>query len=167
MQIRHATPADAEAISAVARQTFALACPPDTPHDVIVAYIDDNFTAARFGAVLTNAQYEVRVADDAGAVAGFSVINRSPARLGVPAADGIPELSRCYVLAAHHGSGLAQQLMSATLAAVSGPIRLTVSEENAKAIRFYTRNGFAEVGETTFQCGDDAQRDLVMVRSGA
>ncbi|MEK6346217.1 MAG: GNAT family N-acetyltransferase [Burkholderia sp.] len=167
MQIRHATPADAAAISAVARQTFALACPPDTPHDVIVAYLDDNFTAARFDAILTSDQYDVRVADDAGAVVGFSAINRSPARLGVPAADGIPELSRCYVLATHHGTGLAQQLMSATLAAVSGPIRLTVSEENAKAIRFYTRNGFAEVGETTFQCGDDAQRDLVMVRGAA
>ncbi|MNG31055.1 putative acetyltransferase [compost metagenome] len=57
-----------------------------------------------------------------------------------------------------------QYLLTATLAVVSNRIRLTVNDQNARAIGFYQRNGFQTVGETSFQCGKDIQRDLVMVR---
>jgi len=42
---------------------------------------------------------------------------------------------------------------------------LGVWERNPKAIAFYRKFAFQEVGEHVFQLGNDAQRDLVMVRT--
>jgi ribosomal protein S18 acetylase RimI-like enzyme len=42
---------------------------------------------------------------------------------------------------------------------------LGVWKENARAIAFYQRLGFREVGSQTFRIGDDEQQDLVMSRA--
>jgi ribosomal protein S18 acetylase RimI-like enzyme len=41
---------------------------------------------------------------------------------------------------------------------------LGVWERNTKAIAFYKKFGFHEVGEHVFPLGTDAQRDIVMAR---
>ncbi|WP_236058924.1 GNAT family N-acetyltransferase [Pseudomonas protegens] len=99
-------------------------------------------------------------------VVGYSLVNLAPEPLGIPAADGIAELSKCYVLPEYHGAGVAQRLMADVLQGVVGALRLTVNDSNSRAIAFYLRNGFAVVGETTFQCGADVHRDLVMLHAG-
>lgn len=167
MHIRTASQTDAQAISAVAIQTFALACPANTPDIELRKYIDENLTPSRFESILADGNFDVHVVDDGGNVVGFSVLTHRPDVLDMPLADGIAELTRCYVLPAYHGTGAAQKLVTATLAALNGTVRLTVNDQNARGIRFYERNGFATVGETTFECGDDLHRDLVMVRAAA
>ncbi|WP_205583114.1 GNAT family N-acetyltransferase [Burkholderia sp. PAMC 26561] len=164
MHIRTALLTDAESISAVAVQTFALACPEGTAQVELQRYIDENLTRSCFESALADGNVDIRVLDDAGTIIGFSLVNHAPGTLNLPLADGIPELTRCYVLPAHHGTGSAQRLLSATVASLPGRVRLTVNDQNAKAIRFYARNGFATIGDTSFQCGDDIHRDLVMVR---
>ena len=42
---------------------------------------------------------------------------------------------------------------------------LGVWEHNPRAIAFYRKYGFREVGEHVFQLGRDPQRDLILVRS--
>ena len=42
---------------------------------------------------------------------------------------------------------------------------LDVWEKNLRAIAFYRKWGFIEVGEQTFQLGDDLQQDLLMARA--
>lgn len=164
MHIRTASLSDAEAISVVAAQTFALACPAGTPQIELQKYIDENLTPSCFKRALADGNFDVRVLDDMGTVVGFSLLTLAPETLNLPLADGVPELTRCYVLPTHHGTGAAQRLLSATLAGLHTPVRLTVNDQNTRAIRFYSRNGFSPVGETSFQCGDDIHRDLVMVR---
>jgi ribosomal protein S18 acetylase RimI-like enzyme len=164
MHIRAALLTDAEAISAVAAQTFALACPAGTPEIELQKYIRENLTPPCFELALADPKCDVQVLVNAKTVIGFSLVNHAPESLNLPLADGIAELTRCYVLPAYHGTGCAQRLLDATLASLPGPVRLTVNDQNAKAIRFYTRNGFATVGATSFRCGDDIHRDLVMVR---
>ncbi|MFF7706590.1 GNAT family N-acetyltransferase [Pseudomonas sp. NPDC007930] len=166
MHVRPATAADAAAISAVARQTFALACPPGTPQGEIDAYIRGNLGPDRFAAALGNPAQQLWVLEHDGQVAGYSLVDHAAAALGIAAADGLAELSRCYVAPQHHGQGAAQALLAATLASVPGPVRLTVNDQNPRAIAFYRRNGFVQVGETQFLCGADVHRDWVMVRAG-
>ena len=42
---------------------------------------------------------------------------------------------------------------------------LGVWEQNPRAISFYRKLGFTEVGEHIFQVGTDPQRDIIMKRS--
>ena len=165
MQVRIAMPDDAAAISHIAAQTFAMACPANTPREELAHYIRENLTPECFLSALADPGKNALVLEQEGAVVGFSLITHTPERLGIALADGIPELTRCYVAAAQHGTGAAQFLLTATLAGVRGSIRLTVNDQNIRAIRFYERNGFERVGETTFECGEDMHRDLVMVRA--
>ena len=76
------------------------------------------------------------------------------------------ELHRFYLDRAAHGSGLAQRLMQASLAAAArqgaAVVWLGVWERNPRAIRFYERIGFADVGSQTFVVGTDRQTDRVM-----
>ncbi|OON36534.1 GNAT family N-acetyltransferase [Izhakiella australiensis] len=164
MKVRAATSEDCETISKIAIDTFHLACPADTPPQELEHYIQGNLTPDCFYLALNTHRQRILVVETSGRVAGFSLVNHAAEDLGIAQADSIPELTRCYVAAAYHGSGAAQYLLTETLSTAPGPIRLTVNDQNRRAIRFYQRNGFQEVGETTFRCGDDIHRDLVMVR---
>lgn len=78
------------------------------------------------------------------------------------------EIQRLYVAQFWHGRGLAQALMSACLtesqAVQADVVWLGVWEHNPRAIAFYKKFGFVEVGEHIFQLGEDPQRDIIMVR---
>lgn len=161
---RTARPADAEALSDIAAATFALASPADASAKALNAYIRNNLQPEHFCLQLISRAKQLRVLEHDGVVVGYTLIDKAAKALDIEAADGLPELSRCYVLPEHHGNGAAQRLLDDTLAAFTGAIRLTVNEQNARAIRFYQRNGFRQVGEAVFVCGSERHRDWVMVR---
>ncbi|MFW0754194.1 GNAT family N-acetyltransferase [Pseudomonas sp. H11T01] len=164
LEVREALNTDNLRISQIAAETFALACPPDTPGSEIDAFIQENLLPQHFEELLDDDDKQLRVILREGEVIGYSLVSYRPDTLGVAQADNVPELTRCYLSASHHGTGAAQFLLNSTLRCIEGPIRLTVSEANERAIRFYRRNGFETVGETTFQCGADLHRDWVMLR---
>ena len=78
------------------------------------------------------------------------------------------EIYRFYVDASAHGKGVAQRLMGESMNAArdlgAKHIWLGVWERNARAIAFYRKCAFSEIGEQYFQLGSDRQRDLVLVR---
>lgn len=78
------------------------------------------------------------------------------------------EIQRLYVDDPWHGKGVAQALMASLLdAAVAGGADvawLGVWELNPRAIAFYTKSGFAIVGDHVFVLGKDPQRDLVLAK---
>ena|SRR5687768_6602434 len=84
------------------------------------------------------------VADLHGELVGFA--GSIPAASGTPDAssDAQAELWGIYLLRAHHGSGLGQQLLDATIG--MEPAALWVAEANTRAQAFYRRNGFAFTG---------------------
>jgi ribosomal protein S18 acetylase RimI-like enzyme len=79
------------------------------------------------------------------------------------------EIERFYVAYDFHGHGLAAHLMAAcieTAVARGGrTMWLGVWEKNARAIRFYEKRGFADVGSHPFVLGTDVQTDRVMQRA--
>lgn len=106
--------------------------------------------------------------------------------LGESGAPGPAQLTTLYVLAEAQGTGVADALMRAALnhaapnhvapnhAAPSltpdpalPDVVLTVLENNPRAIAFYTRHGFEQVGEPTEMTGPWAGlREIRMVRRG-
>jgi len=78
------------------------------------------------------------------------------------------EIQRLYVADDWHGKGIAQDLMNACIAEMkaqgSDVAWLGVWERNLRAISFYRKFEFVEVGDHAFPLGGDPQRDIVMVR---
>ncbi|MCP2366343.1 ribosomal protein S18 acetylase RimI-like enzyme [Agromyces flavus] len=190
VQIRPAGPADAAALAALAAVTFPLACPPSTTAEAISDFIARNLTRDRFAEYLADRDRTllVAVADDAGdpswrreldgtsGLVGWSMLVRTedgePADADAAAAVSARpavELSKMYAHPAAHGRGVAGELMRATLAEArregAPVVWLGVNEENARAIRFYEKHGFAVVGTKRFRLGDRLEHDLVLERA--
>ncbi len=76
------------------------------------------------------------------------------------------EIERIYVLQAYHGKKIGQILfekaMELALEKNADYVWLGVWEENPRAIRFYTKNGFVTFDKHIFKLGDDEQTDIMM-----
>lgn len=82
---------------------------------------------------------DIYVAALSGEIIGFAWVGPG---IGQDSADPPRDrqLYAIYVLAAHHGCGVGQALLDASLG--GGPAMLWVAKENPRAIAFYLRNGF-------------------------
>ena len=164
--IRLATSADAAQLAELAAVTFPLACPPGNTAEDIQSFIDGNLTEQHFSGYLADPEKAILVADD---FEGYTLtVFKEPTDPDVvnsltrtPSA----ELSKCYVRAGNHGTGLASQLMQATIELArsrgAAAVWLGVNEHNAKANRFYEKHGFAKVGTKRFRLGDHWEDDYV------
>lgn len=172
--IRTATPDDAPALVILAAATFALACPPGTAQEHIDAFIAEHFTLSRFESHLADPDRALLlVHDDDGTPIGYTMLVFGEPTdadvLGAIAHRPTVELSKVYVLPARHGGGVASALMTATLEHARSrgvaAVWLGVNQQNAKAIRFYEKSGFAVVGPKTFFVGPERHDDFVMERA--
>lgn len=86
--------------------------------------------------------------------------------LPVEIGEGDLELKRIYSLHRFHGGGLGQRLMEAAMAAARarGARRLLLGAygENHRAIAFYRKHGFAQVGTRVFHVGENFYDDVVL-----
>lgn len=96
---------------------------------------------------------------------GYLKLNEAPAQTDIHDERSL-EIERIYVSKLSQGKGFGQCLIDkATGEAVQRKkeyIWLGVWKENIKAIRFYKKNGFYEVGTHSFFVGDDEQTDYIM-----
>ena len=78
------------------------------------------------------------------------------------------EIERIYVSSEFQGKGLGRYLIEQAIAVASGRkkdyVWLGVWEKNEKAIHFYKKNGFYEIGKHAFVMGEEVQTDFVMRR---
>lgn len=167
--IRQARAADAALLAGVAADTFPLACPPHTLPASIAAFIAANLSVDSFAAYLADPQRTLFVAEAEGEAAGYTMVlfgePGDPDVATVVTARPTAELSKMYVRAAFHGAGLAGNLVSAAVesARARGAVSmwLGVNQENARANRFYGKQGFALVGTKRFLVGDRYEEDFV------
>ena len=163
IRYRDGSPEDAALMSRIGAQTFV-----DTfghlyaPHD-LETFLDVH-SESNWRAELADPELAVRIAEDAGAAAGFAKIGPKslPFETGAPTA----ELRQLYVLAPWHGQGIAHALMDWALAEArargAGQMILSVYVDNHRARRFYERYGFEEVGKYVFMVGDHEDDDRIM-----
>jgi diamine N-acetyltransferase len=163
--IRPATPADAAELAAflnrVFRETFAA---DNRPADMD-AYCTGAFGPARQLAEIESPRVRVLLAECDGLV-GCAQLRAGPPPACVTA-DRPIELRRFYVDRPWHGRGVAAALLQAVMeigrAEGARTLWLGVWERNPRAVRFYGKFGFVDVGSQQFQLGDDTQTDRLMV----
>jgi ribosomal protein S18 acetylase RimI-like enzyme len=166
--IRRAAPADAKALAELAEATFRATFAATNEARNMDLHCRDNYGEARQAAELADPGIATFVAEDRGRLIGYAQVRDGHAPACV--ATGKPgEIMRLYVAADWHGQGIAQRLMAACLEEIArrgaDVAWLGVWEHNPRAIAFYRKWGFVEVGEHTFAVGEDPQRDLVLRRA--
>jgi ribosomal protein S18 acetylase RimI-like enzyme len=166
--IRTATPSDAALVAALAEQTFREAFSAQNPPEQMDRHCRENFGVDIQAQEIAAPDRLTLLIESQGRAAGFAQLRwaEPPGCVG-GAAPG--EVQRFYLLQEFHGTGVAATLMAACLTALrargSDVAWLGVWEENPRAIAFYRKEGFAEVGRKVFMVGTDPQRDLVMART--
>ena len=167
--VRSASVSDGALLHELAAATFGLACPPGTPPEDARAFVLSELSAERFQGYLADAHRALLLAEVDGVVAGYSMlIFEEPTDVDVGAvvtARPTVELSKFYVMAESHGTGLSAALMAVTVEIArlrdAASIWLGVNQQNGRANRFYEKSGFSLVGTKQFALGDRLEDDFV------
>jgi GNAT superfamily N-acetyltransferase len=166
--VRPATAAHAATLSTFARHCFHDTFAADNRPEDMAAYEAATFAPARQAAEIADPAVRVLLAHVDGALAGYAMVASGAAPRAVTGPAPV-ELRRFYVARAWHGRGAADALMDAVLAEArargAGTLWLGVWERNPRAIAYYRKRGFTDVGSWEFMLGSDRQTDRVMARA--
>jgi diamine N-acetyltransferase len=163
---RRATVDDAARLADFATRTFRHTYEAYNTPDDMRDYLASAFGADKQSRELGDPAMITVFAESRGELVGYAQLKRGPAPASV---QGSPvEIYRFYVDSRAHGAGVAQGLMREALDAArdlgADVAWLGVWERNPRAIAFYRKSGFDEVGTQIFQLGSDKQTDRVLVK---
>ncbi len=166
LSIRRAVPADAAQLAAFAAATFEQAYGPHNRPEDTRAHIAAVYGVAQQTQELRDPNGITLIVCDGDRWAGYAQLRRSEAPQCVTVTDAI-ELGRFYVDGQWHGRGAAQLLMAAVchVARDRGgrAIWLSAWERAPRALAFYAKAGFVEVGRGEFIVGEDRQSDRILM----
>jgi GNAT superfamily N-acetyltransferase len=166
--IRTATVDDAPTLADFGERTFRDAFAADNRAEDIEAYVGATYSADRQRDDLADPARVTLLAEAEGRPIAYAQLREGVAPACVTGPAPI-ELLRFYVDRTWHGRGPARALMDGVIAAAAGrgarTLWLGVWDRNPRAIAFYEKCGFRDVGSQAFVLGTDRQTDRVMVRA--
>jgi diamine N-acetyltransferase len=166
--IRQARAADAMKLSELAERTFRDAFSSLNTEENMNLHCATAFSSEIQLGEITNPDILTLVAESGDELVAFAQVHLRGDMPDCIAFSPAVELHRIYVQQNFHGAGLARDLLAEVMETAkhrgAAAVWLGVWEQNPRAIRFYQRSGFTEVGDHVFVVGTDPQRDLVMVR---
>jgi diamine N-acetyltransferase len=169
VSIRPGRPEDANALSVFAARTFHDAFAADNDPGDMAAYMTLAFSPQAQARELADPENSYLIAESGDTIVGYVLIKRGDDTPECVPVRPSAEISRFYVDWPWHGTDVAPRLMSAAISEArvrkASGIWLGVWEHNVRAVRFYTKYGFRDVGSHTFLLGKDAQTDRVMFLS--
>ncbi|MFL6196841.1 MAG: GNAT family N-acetyltransferase [Thermoanaerobaculia bacterium] len=164
-QIRRAGAADAAALAELAARTYTDTFADSTDPADLAAFLADSYGVPQQTRELTDSETITFVAETASGLAGFTQVRRGEAPPCVQGEAPV-EIWRFYVDRTWHGRGVAQSLMAAAWDAArelgGRTFWLSVWEHNARAMAFYAKFGFRDIGSKDFWVGSDRQTDRIM-----
>lgn len=165
IEIRKATVSDLETIQKISIQTFIETFAAVNTPENIANYIKDSLNAEQLTDELNNANSQFYLAHSDIEVVGYLKINFGDAQTETINENAL-EVQRIYVLQNFHGKNIGQLLLDEVKKIAQttdvDSVWLGVWEENHRALRFYTKNGFVVFDKHVFMMGNDEQTDLLM-----
>lgn len=157
MIFRPASPADVPTLVAFSRAAFTDAFGHLYAAEDLAAFLDEYRAPGRFAALIADGEKAVTVADEDGAIVGYSTVefgagfdSRPAPRPGKPAILG--------QLYCRPGGGIGTALLERAIAEARShrcdAMQLSVYAENFGAQRFYRRFGFDHVADIDFWVGN-------------
>lgn len=165
IEIIKATVSDLETIQKISIQTFIETFAAVNTPENIADYIKDSLNTEQLTYELNNGNSQFYLAYSDTEVVGYLKINFGDAQTESINENAL-EVQRIYVLQNFHGKNIGQLLLDEVkkIAQITNvdSVWLGVWEENHRAIRFYTKNGFVVFDKHVFKMGNDEQTDLLM-----
>lgn len=165
IEIIKATGSDLETIQKISIQTFIETFAAVNTTQNIADYIKNSLNTEQLTAELNNVNSQFYLAYSDTEVVGYLKINFGDAQTESINENAL-EVQRIYVLQNFHGKNIGQLLLDEVkkIAQITDvdSVWLGVWEENHRAIRFYTKNGFVVFDKHVFKMGNDEQTDLLM-----
>ena len=164
-ELRKANLSDLPELLALARTSFLQAFTAGNKPENVKAYLADAFTEHKLTKEMQETASTFIVASLAGKLLGYTKLNLAAAQADVQDPSSV-EVARLYTLEEAWGTGLGQLLLDAAIAFAKQEgktwLWLGVWEHNARAIRFYEKNGLRIFGSHPFPFGDEIQNDWLM-----
>ena len=165
--IRRGVASDAAALAAFAARTFAEACGDDTSTDDLRAHVAATYRADLQAHELADPTVVTLLALHDARIVAYAQVRLNEAPPSCVAMSDAVELQRFYADRSVRGTGLTLRLMEHALDAareLGGRYAwLGVWERNARAMAFYRKAGFDEIGFTHYAVGSDRQTDRVFI----
>ena len=162
--IRLAAPQDAALLAAFAAQAFADTYRELSDAQEIADYVAEHFQPEVMAGVIGDADCTTLLAWVGERLAGYAIVKAEPAPDCVTGPAPL-KLWRIYLGAGFIGQGLGARLMGAVHAEArrrgSQTLWLGVYDRNVRAVQFYERFGFAQVGGQEFLFGGQIYIDPV------
>lgn len=167
IKIRDATKKDIEAVANLGATVFANSFGWSMPQKDLEQYLIDAYSIPNMTKDFESADTDIIVAtDERHEVVGFAQLTRGTTEPCLHNKSNFCELQRLYVREDQHSKGIGSSLMNRIdeMAAQQGfkGMWIGVWEENVKAQRVYSRQGFKKVGTHDFKCGEEVQTDWIM-----
>jgi len=168
VMIRTATTADAAILADLGARTFRETFEAVSSPENLAAFLEGAYGEALQRAELMDPARPARILEVDGVPSGFLQLRLGHREPGVPGERPV-ELQRIYVLRSAQGGGRGAALMTEAVEMArawgADSLWLGVWEHNDKALAFYARSGFCEVGEHLFKIGDQVDRDLLLAKA--
>ena len=157
IRIRKATTTDAELIAAIGETTFLETYLVNTPQTDVETFIEKTFDIPTLTEELRTPNIHYYLVYHDTALAGYSKIVLNIPNESIKATS-ITKLDRLYVLKEFHGKNIGPKLFNHTIEASKKSEQqgmwLYVWIENKRAIHFYTKNNFKNVGTFDFKLSE-------------
>jgi len=167
MSLRRATPADNRLLAEIGAETFSDSFSADNTPENMAVYLAQAFSPEKQARELADPASRFLIAESGGQVVGYTRLYFGPAPAAVVGHPPM-EIARFYARRPFIGQGVGARLMQACLDEAAAEncvvVWLATWERNPRALAFYRRWGFVQVGTATFQLGDDFQHDLILAR---
>lgn len=164
-ELRKANLSDLPELLVLAQTSFLQAFTAGNKLENVQAYLAEAFTESKLTQEMQEHSSTFIVASLEGELVGYTKLNLSAAQADVQDPATV-EVARLYTLEKAWGTGLGQQLLDAAFAfgrqEGKSWLWLGVWEHNARAIRFYEKNGLRIFGSHPFPFGDEIQNDWLM-----
>jgi diamine N-acetyltransferase len=165
MNVRYGDLSDAMLLAKLGAKTFHDAFAKDNTPENIRLYIEKSFSEKIQMNELSMPDIVFLIAEWEDAPVGYAKLKMNSHDEAVKGAK-VVEVERIYASQEYIGKGVGKELMKPCIneARQRGcdSLWLGVWEKNQRAIEFYAKWGFQEVGTHIFMLGKDPQRDFVM-----
>jgi ribosomal protein S18 acetylase RimI-like enzyme len=159
--IRKATISDLEIIQEISTQTFIETFAEVNAPENMEHYVRENFNSEQVTSEIHNPDSAFYLATLDSETIGYLKLNFGNAQNEIVHKEAI-EIHRIYVSKAFFGKKVGQLLLYEAVRIAKYKGVNAIWEENHRAIRFYSKNGFVEFDKHSFLLGDEQQTDLLM-----